>query len=168
MRYNSISGWFKGISFIGLSLVAAASFANDTKKTATSVDPFPKPKDGYERHVIHLPVGNHENSLKIELLPGKVEESDCNLKLYNGKLEEKILEGWGYSYYILNDLAQSPASTLMACKDESPSLKFIPVNSPGSLLQYNSQLPVVVYLPKGLELRWRTWLATPYNTASIE
>ena len=168
MRYNPLAVWLKRVSFVGLSLMAATSFANDTKKAAVSIEPFPKPEAGFERHVIHLPIGSHENSLKIELLPGKVEESDCNIKQYNGKLEEKILEGWGYSYYILNDLTSTPTSTLMACSDDSRSLQFIPVHSPGSLLQYNSQLPVVVYLPKGLELRWRTWLATPYNTAPIE
>lgn len=129
-----------------------------------NLDAFPAPDSGYERHVIHLPIGNYEDNLKIELLPGKVQEVDCNPQHYTASLQEKTLEGWGYNYYQLSDLS-GPISTKMACPDNTETLKFVPVFGQGSLLQYNSNLPVVVYLPTGLELRWRTWVATPYNTA---
>ncbi|MEZ2741087.1 serine protease inhibitor ecotin [Paenalcaligenes hominis] len=135
--------------------------------TASVLDAFPAPQSGYTRHVIHLPIGNYENNLKIELLAGKVQETDCNPSHYTGQFEEKILEGWGYNYYELKNV-EGPASTKMACPDDKQSLQFVPVQSNGSLLQYNSNLPVVVYLPEGLELRWRTWVATPYNTALTE
>lgn len=131
------------------------------------LDAYPTASNGYKRHIIHLPIGNYEDNLKIELLAGKVQEIDCNPTHYTAKIEEKILEGWGYSYYQLSDL-QGPLSTKMACPEGSQSLKFVPVQSNGSLLQYNSNLPVVVYLPDGLELRWRIWVATPYNTAYSE
>lgn len=125
------------------------------------VDAFPAPEAGFVRHVIHLPVGNYENDLKVELLPGKVIETDCNTRQFIGQLEEKTLEGWGYTYYVLPSI-EGPISTMMACPDDSKKLQFVPVTgSAGSLLYYNSRLPVVVYLPEEVELRWRTWVATP-------
>lgn len=152
------------VASLSLSSVLAA---DNTAEVAVDLDAFPAPESNYERHVIRLPVGNYEDNLKIELLAGKVEEVDCNPTHYTGQLTEKTLEGWGYNYYELSDLT-GPVSTKMACPDEDKSLKFIPVLTTGSLLQYNSRLPVVVYLPEGLELRWRTWVATPYNTATMD
>lgn len=154
------------MSAILLSGTAATALAENTN-SAVSLDAFPAPEANYERHVIRLPVGDYENNLKIELLAGKVEEVDCNLTHYSGQITEETLEGWGYNYYVLSDLT-GPVSTRMACPDDEKSLQFVPVLSSGSLLQYNSRLPVVVYLPEGLELRWRTWVATPYNTAAID
>lgn len=152
-------------------LSSPAAWAQETESVpetpTVSLDAFPAPDSGYERHVIHLPIGNYEDNLKIELLPGKLQEVDCNPHHYTASLQEKTLEGWGYNYYELSDLA-GPVSTKMACPDNTEMLKFVPVFGQGSLLQYNSNLPVVVYLPTGLELRWRTWVATPYNTASTK
>ena len=153
-------------------LSSPMSWAEETsppidEATTNNLTAFPAPEAGYERHVIHLPVGNYEDNLKIELLPGKTQEVDCNAHHYTGSLQEKTLEGWGYNYYELSDL-NGPLSTKMACPDDTESLKFVPVFSQGSLLQYNSHLPVVVYLPSQLELRWRIWVATPYNTAATE
>ncbi|MGG4773195.1 serine protease inhibitor ecotin [Paenalcaligenes sp. Me52] len=132
------------------------------------VDAFPAPEPGFVRHVIHLPVGNYENDLKVELLPGKVIETDCNTRQFIGQLEEKTLEGWGYTYYVLPSI-EGPISTMMACPEDSKKMQFVPVTgSAGSLLYYNSRLPVVVYLPEEVELRWRTWVATPVVSADSQ
>lgn len=132
------------------------------------VDAFPAPEPGFVRHVIHLPVGNYENDLKVELLPGKVIETDCNTRQFIGQLQEKTLEGWGYTYYVLPSI-EGPISTMMACPEDSKKMQFVPVTgSAGSLLYYNSRLPVVVYLPEEVELRWRTWVATPVVSANSQ
>ena len=132
------------------------------------VDAFPAPEPGFVRHVIHLPVGNYENDLKVELLPGKVIETDCNTRQFIGQLQEKTLEGWGYTYYVLPNI-EGPISTMMACPEDSKKMQFVPVTgSAGSLLYYNSRLPVVVYLPEEVELRWRTWVATPVVSANSQ
>lgn len=162
--------WLKPLGIVACTLFLSTANAQTSTDTATptaTLEAFPQPKADYERHVIHLPIGSYEDNLKIELLPGKVEEVDCNSSHYNGAFQQKVLEGWGYNYYELDELA-GPVSTMKACPDDSKALRFVPVLSNGSLLQYNSRLPVVVYLPKGLELRWRTWVATPYNTAATE
>lgn len=168
MRQSSLlSTWLKPLVTVGSMFFLAISTCSAQSAPATAntnVEAFPEAKEGYQKHIIHLPIGSYENNLKVELLPGKVQEVDCNTQQYNGKFEEKILEGWGYTYYELSDVA-GPVSTLMACPEDKKSLQFVPVHSNGSLLQYNSRLPVVVYLPTGFELRWRTWVATPYITA---
>ena len=161
----SLYTWLKPLGYL-LSVTFLSSTVALAQETPL-LEAFPAAPDGYSRHVIHLPIGNYENNLKIELLPGKVQEVDCNTSHFTGVFEEKILEGWGYNYYELSEL-DGPVQTRMACPDDKKALQFIPVHSNGSLLQYNSSLPVVVYLPEGLELRWRTWVATPYNTAPIE
>lgn len=186
LHSQSFHTWLKPLGICAMLFYLASSSAEDTppptpeaenipttevetnSHTPTSIlDAYPTAPAGYKRHIIHLPIGNYEDNLKVELLAGKVQEVDCNPTHYTAKIEEKLLEGWGYSYYQLSDL-QGPVSTKMACPENSQSLKFVPVQSNGSLLQYNSNLPVVVYLPDGLELRWRTWVATPYNTAYSE
>lgn len=173
LHSSRLNTWLKPLGIFIAFCLLSNTHAQDTaapssEPTPTSIlDAYPQPEPGYKRHVIHLPIGNYENDLKIELLAGKVQEVDCNPAHFVGIIKEKILEGWGYNYYELSDL-QGPISTKMACPDEPLSLRFVPVQSNGSLLQYNSNLPVVVYLPDGLELRWRTWVATPYNTAFSE
>lgn len=148
--------------------IAAAPTAADTVTITDPVDAFPNAEPGFTRHVIHLPVGNYENDLKVELLPGKVIDIDCNTYQFIGQLEEKTLEGWGYNYYVLPKI-EGPLSTSMACPEDSKKMRFIPVTgSAGSLLYYNSRLPVVVYLPDGVELRWRTWVATPVVSANSQ
>ena len=36
----------------------------------------------------------------------------------------------------------------------------------GTLLRYNSKLPVVVFVPEGMGLRWRVWSAGAIQHAS--
>jgi ecotin len=50
----------------------------------------------------------------------------------------------------------------MACPPGTEnSEKFVAVQGDGYLQRYNSKLPVVVYVPKGFEVRYRTWSAQP-------
>ena len=53
-----------------------------------------------------------------------------------------------------------PASTLMACPDGKKKQAFVPVVGDGFLLRYNSKLPVVVYVPNDVEVRYRIWSAS--------
>ena len=52
------------------------------------------------------------------------------------------------------------AGTLMAVDpDASKVNRFIPLGGEPYLIRYNSKLPVVVYVPEGVEVRYRIWRA---------
>ncbi|WP_448679700.1 serine protease inhibitor ecotin [Pseudomonas nicosulfuronedens] len=140
-----------------LLLSATATFANAAK--LEDVAPYPKAEDGFVRQVIHLPEQAQEENFKVEILAGKTLTVDCNRQRLGGTLEEKTLEGWGYSYYRL-DKVSGPASTLMACPDGKTRQDFVPVIGDGFVLRYNSKLPIVIYAPKDVEVRYRLWSAS--------
>ncbi|WP_259756725.1 serine protease inhibitor ecotin [Pseudomonas sp. GCEP-101] len=140
-----------------LLLSATATLANAAK--LEDVAPYPKAEDGFVRQVIHLPQQAQEENFKVEILAGKTLTVDCNRQRLGGTLEEKTLEGWGYSYYRL-DKVSGPASTLMACPDGKTRQDFVPVVGEGFVLRYNSKLPIVIYAPKDVEVRYRLWSAS--------
>jgi ecotin len=54
------------------------------------------------------------------------------------------------------------AGTLMAVDPEAPKVpRFITIGGDPYLIRYNSRLPVVVYVPEGVEVRYRIWSAAP-------
>ena len=69
----------------------------------------------------------------------------------------------GYDYYVLRDLTPGP-STLMACPRGAAQRRFVGV-ADETLIRYNSRLPLVVYTPRDVELRYRVWQAGPEQQA---
>ncbi len=58
------------------------------------------------------------------------------------------------------------AGTLMAPNPNAPKVnRFITLGGEPFLLRYNSKLPIVVYVPEGVEVRYRIWTADPKATA---
>jgi ecotin len=54
------------------------------------------------------------------------------------------------------------AGTLMAVSPDAPKVdRFITLGGEPQLLRYNSRLPLVVYIPGGVEVRYRIWRAGP-------
>ena len=139
-----------------IALAALASTAQAAK--LEDVAPYPKAEAGFTRQVIHLPKQKREDNYKVEVIAGKTLTVDCNHQRLGGTLEEKTLEGWGYSYYRLESVS-GPVSTLMACPDGKTRKAFVPVVGEGFVLRYNSKLPIVVYAPEGVEVRYRLWSA---------
>ncbi|KAF1070187.1 MAG: Ecotin [Pseudomonas citronellolis] len=140
-----------------LSLSATASLASAAK--LEDVAPYPAAEAGFVRQVIHLPKQAREQDFKVEVLAGKPLTVDCNRQHLAGHLQEQTLKGWGYSYYRL-DKVSGPASTMMACPEGSKHEAFVPVVGKGFLLRYNSKLPIVIYAPKDIEVRYRLWSAS--------
>ncbi len=144
-----------------LSAILSLSLATSAPLMAASlkdVAPYPEAEKGFTRQVIHLPAQTDESAYKLEVLAGKTLKVDCNRQRLGGSLEEHTLQGWGYPYYRLEKVS-GPASTLMACPDGKKTDAFVPVIGDGFLLRYNSKLPVVVYVPEGVEVRYRVWSA---------
>ena len=141
------------LAILSVSILCAAEEKKD------SVHMYPQPKEGSLRFVIEVPALKNENNHKIELQIGKVMKVDCNQHILMGTLEAKPLKGWGYTYLEANNISGMRASTRMAC-NAPESEKFIALApSENSLRRYNSRSPIVIYVPKGYEVRYRLWSA---------
>jgi len=138
-------------------ILASTGFATDIAKELKA---FPEPEPGMTRHVITLPSQPDEDLLKVQLLIGKTMKLDArNRYFYGGLLETKTVTGWGYDYLILRKLGPM-AGTLMAVYPNEPKIdRFITIGGEPQLLRYNSRLPLVIYTPEGVEVRYKLWRA---------
>jgi ecotin len=149
------------IAFLTVISSSPALAADDLKA-------FPPAEQGMVRHVIRLQQQADETAFKVELIIGKTVKTDAqNHYFFGGTLETESIPGWGYNRYILRKLG-SMAGTLMAVDPNAPQVeRFINVGGE-TLLRYNSRLPVVVYVPDGVEVRYRIWRAEPALVSSPE
>lgn len=137
--------------------IPAAMAADDLK-------PFPEAEAGYRRVVIRLPVVDVPDDRRVELIFGKMMEVDCNRHFLSGQLKRKVAQGWGYDYFVLGKIG-GPASTMMACPPDEPKKNTFVRVSPGrdeaqnGWQRYNPKLPIVIYVPDGIEVRYRIWTA---------
>nr|WP_180206439.1 serine protease inhibitor ecotin [Pseudomonas sp. SbOxS1]NYU06678.1 serine protease inhibitor ecotin [Pseudomonas sp. SbOxS1] len=150
---------------LGLIAVTLSSIVHGA--TLEKVAPFPKPESGFTRQVIHLAPQTREDDFQVQILAGKTLAVDCNRQRLGGILEEKNLEGWGYPFYRLEKVI-GPMSTLMACPDGKRHQDFVPVVGDGFMLRYNSKLPIVLYVPKDVEVRYRVWSASSTVEKAVE
>jgi len=139
-----------------LSLLLAMPFAH----AADDMKAFPPAEKGMTRHVLQLPAQGDESAFKVELIVGKeVATDERNRYFFGGVIEEKNIDGWGYTRYVVPKLGPM-AGTLMAVDPNAPKVtRFITLSGSPYLIRYNSRLPVVVYVPQGVEVRYRIWRA---------
>ncbi len=110
------------------------------------------------RYVITVPKIEVEESHKVELIVGKTVQTDgVNRTFFGGKMEEVELKGWGYSYYEVKELGPMASTLIGVPEGQKPVEAFVRMNHQLPLLRYNSRMPIVVYLPEGVELRYRIW-----------
>ena len=129
---------------------------------ADDMKAFPPAEKGMVRYVLQLPKRNDESTCKVELIVGKTVKLDAgNQYFFGGKIEAEIIIGWGYTRYLMRQLGPM-AGTLMAIDPDAPKVdRFVAVGGEPYLIRYNSRLPVVVYVPEGVEVRYRIWSAEP-------
>lgn len=130
-----------------------------TKASLKNLQPFPDPKSGEKKIVIHLPKATKETDLEVEILIGKLMQVDnCNyFRIINGSLQEEDLEGWGYSF-LSAKVGIEMGSTMIACNEEQKSTEFVAAAS--SRIRYNSRLPIVIYSDKDVIVKYRVWKAS--------
>lgn len=125
------------------------------------VAPYPQAQVGMTRQVISLPPQDDEEALRVELLIGKTLQVDCNRQRLMGQLASHTLPGWGYDYLVLDKIS-GPVGTLMACPDAQRHPAFVTLSLGDQALQrYNSQLPLVIYVPQDVQVKYRIWQAQP-------
>ena len=146
---------FSALLLLGIGLLNTAVYASDA---AQELKAFPPAGKGMTRFVIFLPSQADEDLLKIQFLVGKSVKLDPqNQYFYGGRLETETVTGWGYNYHILHSLG-AMGGTLMAVDPNAPKIeRFITLGGEPELLRYNSRLPLVVYVPEGVEIRYRIW-----------
>jgi ecotin len=137
------------LALTGALLLCTGVFAQTDKELKA----FPAAKKGYQRFVIQLQPKSAEEDYQVEIFAGKTMRVDCNKHGLIGKFLQKDVQGWGYTYYEYQSDGQT-RSTLMACPDKTLHEAFI---AGSKLVRYNSKLPVVVYVPKGFEVRYKIW-----------
>jgi ecotin len=145
---------FYTIAVLGLFFTIFSVHAGDNMKA------FPPPAKGQIRYILQLPELDDESTSKVELIVGKTVLVDKkNQYFFGGQIQKETIEGWGFPRYIINEIGPM-AGTLMAIDPNAPKVnRFIPLGGEPYLIRYNSRLPIVVYTPEGVELRYRIWTA---------
>ncbi len=126
---------------------------------------FPKPTDEMEQHILTLAKLDNEQNYRVEIEVGKVQAVDCNQHRLMGSINEQNLKGWGYTYYEVEYKGQG-SSTRRACLNNTLEERFISLEQ--LMIKYDSRLPKVFYLPKGLTLRYRIWQADSSYRYTVE
>ncbi len=143
-------------------MTAALMFlvAVSTAPAADNMQAFPPAGEGMVRYVLHLPEREDESAYKVELIVGKTVKIDAqNSYFLGGRIEAEAIEGWGFTRYIVRKIGPM-AGTLMAIDPNAPkAARFVPLGGEPFLVRYNSRLPVVIYVPEGVEVRYRIWSA---------
>jgi ecotin len=152
IRRHSMKAWVT--SFLLLLFAVPPGQAADNMKA------FPSAEKGMARYVLQLPSQDDESAFKVELIVGKtIQVDERNRYFFGGKIEAEAIKGWGFTRYKVSKLGPM-AGTLMAVDSNAPKVaRFITLGGESYLIRYNSLLPIVVYVPEGVEVRYRIWAA---------
>jgi ecotin len=121
---------------------------------------FPEADPGMVRYVLQLPQQKNEDNLKVELIAGKMVETDnVNSYFFTGKIDQETVHGWGFYMYKVSSLGPMAGSLMAVAAGTAKEKRFISLGGGPYLIAYNSQVPVVVYTPQDVEVRYRVWTA---------
>ena len=150
-----------------LIVAAIVALASLPTAAADPMQAFPPAEPGSSRFVIKMPPLDREGDHKVELIVGrKAMVDERNRHFFGGRLERETIKGWGFDRYVLRELGPM-AGTLIAVDPNAPQVeRFVTLGGEPQLVRYNSKLPIVVYVPEGVEVRYRLWRADPRATSA--
>lgn len=142
--------------------VLLSCMAMPVARAVDNMQAFPPAEAGMVRYVLELPKQDDESAFKVELAVGKTVQTDAqNRYFFGGQIVEETIEGWGFPRFVVSALGPM-AGTLIAVDPAAPKVsRFVTLGGEPFLIRYNSRLPVVVYVPEGVEVRYRIWTAGP-------
>jgi ecotin len=145
---------------VGSLLVLSILTAVMSAQGADIMKAFPPAEEGMVRYVLQIPKQDDESVFKVELMVGKtVAVDEVNTYFFGGQIEKETIKGWGYPRYTIKKLGPM-GGTLKAVDPTKPKVdRFITLSGEPYLIRYNSRLPTVVYVPEGVEVRYRIWKA---------
>ena len=143
---------------VGLMAVFAFFLAVISAQGADIMKAFMPAEAGMVRYVLQLPEQDDESVFKVELIVGKtVQVDEANKYFFGGKIEKETIKGWGYTRYTVKKIGPM-AGPLMGVDPHVPKVdRFITLGGEPYIIRYNSRIPVVVYVPEGVEVRYRIW-----------
>ncbi|HTO14582.1 MAG TPA: ecotin family protein [Edaphocola sp.] len=118
---------------------------------------YPQQKEDQKRWVINLPQLKNEENYKVEIYVGNLHDVDCNNYFLSGTVETKAVEGFGFHYYEVGT-DNRIITTMKACPDNITYRKFIFMKP--IMVNYNSKLPLVLYTPENLIVRYKVYSGT--------
>lgn len=142
-----------------MSLAAQAQAESRPRPPVSDLAAFPPAPAGQVRRVIRLPLERDENALRVGVVVGRTMLVDCNRQILPARIEERTAEGWGFNYYVVT-ASGPPANTMMACPNNARTKQFVRAGDE-PLLRYNSRVPLVIFAPTDVEVRYRIWRAGP-------
>lgn len=137
-------------------------------EAVNNLEPYPPAEKEMVRYVLHLPKRDDESVLMVELLVGKTLPVDePNRYMFSGEIEPEIVQGWGVILYKVKNLG-ALTGTLIGTNPSTPKVpRFIPLAGKPYIIRYDSEWPIVVYVPADAEVRYRVW-ASEGNGVPVE
>ena len=86
-------------------LASLLPWAASAGQDADDLKPYPVAQEGSMRAVFRVPALENEADRKVEILVGKTLLVDCNRTWFGGDLEQRVVQGWGYPYFVLENVA---------------------------------------------------------------
>ena len=130
---------------------------------------YPQPAAGERRWVIQLPgvlppsrdpaLSPDPRQWRVQLVVGQMADVDCNATSFSARLRAWQPASSAIKAYKV-DAVGPLVSTRMACPDGAARRRtFVSMAGKPYVVPYNASVPIVVYAPAPLELRWRLWKA---------
>lgn len=118
------------------------------------------PIENMTKNAIFLDPLPDETLYKVELYVVKsLEVDNCNKHYLFGDFEVRRLDGFGFSYFIFNSNSNI-ISTKMGCGDDIKKIRNV-ASGKTEIVRYISAMPIVVYTPKDMEVKYKLWKVDP-------